>query len=560
MVEGQSATETSNTVYPLGKYIVLAELGRGGMAEVFLALSRGRSGFSKLVVLKLLRAHLAEDEEFLRMFLAEARLAALLNHPNVVQTYEVGAEGGRDCIVMEYLEGCSFAELGVATRKKPMPMSLGLRVIADTLAGLHHAHSLCGLHGQPMHMVHRDVSPHNVFVTYDGQVKVVDFGIAKAADDGARTKTGVFKGKLRYTAPERFFGDEDSDRRSDVFSVGVMLWQVLVKRRLWSGVTDLALMQQLASRLTIESPRSIDPEVPAILDAICMKAVAMAPEDRFQTAAEMQDALEEYLASESMGGTNRALAKFMGELFGEKRNQFQCTVDEQLRAAANVPLDLHLTASVARMHAQGVPLLVSDETSDSLSNVAVPASYSRVRNNGQAALTTPGPMDPEVSVVVDDATDDPVVPRRRPWVGVPAIAASVAAMATLLVMVMRMHHAPMAIPERAGTSTPAPETTVALTASPAAVPSSVTPAEARAADATSTAAYTAAPPKRAIDTVLFGASRGSGVRLRSVPPISSDARVAPAAPEVKPTKREADCNSPYFIDEHGMKRIRPECL
>jgi serine/threonine protein kinase len=560
MVEGQGAVEISSTVYPLGKYIVLAELGRGGMAEVFLALSRGRSGFSKLVVLKLLRAHLAEDEEFLRMFLAEARLAARLNHPNVVQTYEVSAEGGRDCIVMEYLEGCSFAEIAVATRKKPMPLSLGVRIIADTLAGLHHAHSLCDVHGQPVNLVHRDVSPHNVFVTYDGQVKVVDFGIAKAADDGARTKTGVFKGKLRYTAPERFFRGEECDRRSDVFSVGVMLWQVLVKRPLWAGVTDLVLMQQLASRLAIESPRSIDPEVPAVLDAICMKAVAMAPDDRFQTAAEMQDALEEYLSSESVGGTNRALAKYMGELFGEKRAQFQRTVDEQIRAAANVPFDLHLTPSVARLRAQEVPLLVSDETSDSLANVALPISYSRVRGSAAVTLTSRGAMDPELSVVVEDATDDPVLPSRRRWVRALAIAASVAALATLLVVSLRMDRAPIAIPANAGTSTAAPETTVVPTASPAAAPSSAPSVEARAAEVSSAAAYTAGLPKRAVDVVPFGASRGQSARLRSVPPVSGDARVAPAAPEVKPPKREADCASPYFIDDQGMKKIRTECL
>jgi eukaryotic-like serine/threonine-protein kinase len=555
MVDGQSAVETSGTVYPLGKYIVLAELGRGGMAEVYLALSRGRSGFSKLVVLKLLRSHLAEDDEFLRMFLAEARLAALLNHPNVVQTYEIGAEGGRDCIVMEYLEGCSFAEIAAATRKNPMPISLGLRVIADALAGLHHAHSLSDVNGQPVNLVHRDVSPHNVFLTYDGQVKVVDFGIAKAADDGARTKTGVFKGKLRYTAPERFFRGEECDRRSDVFSVGVMLWQVLVKRPLWAGVTDLALMQQLATRVPIQSPRSIDPQVPEALDAICMKAVAMSPEDRFQTAAEMQDAIEEYLASESVGGTNRALAKFMGELFGEKRQKFQRTVDEQLRAASSVPLDLQLTPSVARMRAQAVPLLISDDVSDSLANVALPVSYSRVRGTGPASLTSPSAMDPEVSVSIDDATDDPFVPRRRRWGLVLAMAASAAVLSMLLGVALHTARPMVAIPENVD---PAPAKVAAM-ASPDPASSLATAAGASSVEPTSAAADIPAPPKRALGAVPSGTWHGAGVRRTSVP-TGVDSRLAPASQDAPPPKREADCSSPYFIDPQGMKKIRSECL
>jgi serine/threonine protein kinase len=554
MVEGQSAVETSGSVYPLGKYIVLAELGRGGMAEVYLALSRGRSGFSKLVVLKLLRSHLAEDDEFLRMFLAEARLAALLNHPNVVQTYEIGAEGGRDCIVMEYLEGCSFAEIAAATRKNPMPISLGLRVIADALAGLHHAHSLTDVNGQPVNLVHRDVSPHNVFVTYDGQVKVVDFGIAKAADDGARTKTGVFKGKLRYTAPERFFRGEECDRRADVFSVGVMLWQVLVKRPLWAGVTDLALMQQLATRVSIQSPRSIDPEVPEVLDAICMKAVAMSPDDRFQTAAEMQDAIEEYLASESMGGTNRALAKFMGEFFGEKRQNFQRTVDEQMRAASNVPLDLQLTPSVARMRAQAVPLLISDDASDSLANVALPVSHSRVRGTGPVSLTRPGAMDPEVSVSIDDATDDPFVRRRPRWVLVLAIAAGAAVLSTLLGLAMHTGHPAVAIPENPAAAT----ATVAPVTSPEPASSLATPAS--SLEAASAPVDIAAPPKRALGALPSGVWHGQGVRARSIVPAGVDARLAPASQEPAPPKHETDCSSPYFIDAQGMKKIRSECL
>src|SRR5580704_12754098 len=161
MTQGSIARATPGEMYPLGKYLVLAALGRGGMAEVYLALSRGPNGFNKLVVLKLLRSHLAEDETFLAMFLAEARLAARLNHANIVQTYEIGVEGGRHCIVMEYLEGRSFGEVEAAPQREPMGLNLGVRVLADTLAALHHAHELTDVDGRPLGLVHRDVSPHN---------------------------------------------------------------------------------------------------------------------------------------------------------------------------------------------------------------------------------------------------------------------------------------------------------------------------------------------------------------------------------------------------------------
>jgi eukaryotic-like serine/threonine-protein kinase len=358
MTLGQTASNSASSVFPLGKYVVLAELGRGGMAEVYLALSRGPSGFNKLVVLKLLHSELSLDNDFLEMFLAEARLAARLNHANIVQTYEIGVEGGRHGIVMEYLEGRTFAQVGAATRSHPIDPSLGIRVLIDTLSALHYAHELRDVDGRPLGLVHRDVSPHNVYVTYDGQVKLLDFGIAKAVGGGAPTETGVFKGKLRYTAPERFTSDE-CDRRADVFSVGVMLWQLLTRRSLWSGMNELAIMEQLANRTPIPSPRELNPDSPERLDEICCKALASSPDDRFSTAAEMADALEEFLEGESLKATNRALAKFMGEAFAETRQRFEWAVEEQVRAAMNVPLYFE-ASSVTRLqvHHEAFPELV----------------------------------------------------------------------------------------------------------------------------------------------------------------------------------------------------------
>ncbi len=545
MTEGQGGSDSSVTVYPLGKYVVLAEIGRGGMAEVYLALCRGPNGFNKLVVLKLLRTHLAEDEDFLRMFLGEARLAARLNHPNIVQTYEVDEVGGRNCIVMEYLEGRSLADIHTATQQNPMPQGLQLRVIADALAGLHYAHERRDVNGEPLGLIHRDVSPHNVLVTYDGQVKIVDFGIAKAADDGAHTKTGVFKGKLRYTAPERFCGEE-SDRRSDIFSVGVMLWQVLLRRRLWAGMNELEVMQQLAQRVPIPSPRLLDPQIPALLDQICVKALANSPADRFQTAAEMQDAIEEILATDSVGTTNRALARFMGERFGETRAQFQRTVDEQVRAAASIPFDVELSASSARMRAQRLPLLGSEPGPSSLSRVGLQSSSFRVRDDGPEILAS----EPVTDSAPAEVFSAPTLPRRLGWTAGVAASILLATVAALWMVLAQSHR----------TSKPA---TVSVPEAPMATVPTATDSVALAPSAPTETAPSADSPDPALRhpaaAASFAARHPPPAHLRPVPP-PVETHVTPPPPEAEPRRRDVDCASPFFIDDQGMKKIRSECL
>ncbi len=518
MTEGRNAAESEGTVYPLGRYLVLAELGRGGMAEVYLALSRGPNGFNKLVVLKLLRAHLAEDDTFLQMFLAEARLAARLNHANIVQTYEIGVEGGRHCIVMEYLEGRSFAEVEAAKTEEPMALSLGVRVLADTLGGLHHAHELCDVDGRPLGLVHRDVSPHNVFVTYDGQVKLLDFGIAKAADDGARTKTGVFKGKLRYTAPERFAGEE-SDRRSDIFSVGVMLWQLLTKRRLWAGLNELGVMQQLASRSPIASARSVNPDVPPRLDEICAKALAVSPEDRFRTAAEMADELEDVLAGESVGATTRALGKYMVETFGGVRQQFQRTVDEQIRAAAGVPLDFEPSGSIARLRADALPKLGFAYGAESLSSIPAPPSSS----SSSRMISAGGDASSRPPVFAASSAPSDVPPHRARKRGAVALATALLAASALLVSFIRIQREPLprSSPPTAGAAL-APVGTV-----PPPVPAPIAPAPTSAAAEVAAIPALDAPRRRSAPRRQPGAARERTRSRRA--PARRDAPAARAA-------------------------------
>src|SRR3954470_22512377 len=220
----------------VGRYRLIGEVARGGMGIVYLAAAQGPAGFSKLVALKELRPDLVQDEDFLTMFLEEARMAARLNHPNIVQTNDVDESHGRHFIAMEYLEGRSLYH--VLKRFGPrggFPQRMAISVLRDVLSALDYAHELTGFDGKPLGFVHRDISPHNVFLTFDGHTKVIDFGIAKARDSSLETKTGVLKGRITYMAPEQLA--HTCDRRTDVFSVGVILAEAITGRRLWQGLS-----------------------------------------------------------------------------------------------------------------------------------------------------------------------------------------------------------------------------------------------------------------------------------------------------------------------------------
>ena len=280
-----------------GKFRLVAELGRGGMGNVYLAVLSGPAGFNKLQVVKRLRTDLAEDRESVTMFLDEARLAARLNHPNVVQTNEVGNDGSHYFIAMEYLEGQSLDQLVRRSQNNGgMPLGIQLRILCDALTGLHYAHELTDFDGSPLGLVHRDVTPHNIFVTYDGNSKLLDFGIAKAATSAHETRAGTFKGKCAYMSAEQIVGDP-IDRRADLFSLGAVLWQACTGQRLWKGETDIKIFHKVVSG-EIPSPRTVNPNVPEQLEEICMKALARNRDDRFASAMEMQSALEDFIEEE----------------------------------------------------------------------------------------------------------------------------------------------------------------------------------------------------------------------------------------------------------------------
>lgn len=333
----------------IGSLHRLLELGRGGMARVWLAMSMGVNGFRKLVVVKQLRPEYGRDERVRAMFLEEARLAAKLNHPNTVQTLEVAEQGDEYFIIMEYLDG---QPLDAISRLGPVPMGALLAILADVCAGLHHAHELRDLDGTELGVVHRDVSPQNVFITYTGQVKVVDFGIAKTLSGPSVSQVGEIKGKANYMAPEQALGMH-VDRRADIFSVGVMLYAALSGRRLWEGVPEGKVLERLrVGDIPKLVPRPSSLNAPAAeLMAICNKCIAAAARDRYATALEVQVSIEEFAKKNGGMYSRGELGVFLSRAFEEQRARRQSVIEEKVRSLSEGTL---LSNSVKR-HSSSPP-------------------------------------------------------------------------------------------------------------------------------------------------------------------------------------------------------------
>jgi serine/threonine protein kinase len=306
------------TVVPgtrLGRYEIITPLASGGMATVFVGRLLGAAGFHRLVAIKLLHPHVAADQQFITMFLDEARLAARIRHPNVVPTLDLQHGPDGHYLVMELIEGESLLGLLRESVKvnKPVPPPVAIRIMLDVLAGLHAAHTLTGDAGEPLNLVHRDVSPHNILVGVDGTARIVDFGIARAEERLGTTRDGQVKGKLAYMAPEQTTS-EPVDRRVDVFTAGIVLWETLCGRRLFKGQSDAEVLRKLLDK-PIPRLRDMAPMYPEALDDVCARALARSVGERFDTAAHFAEALER--AAEPLGiATPKQVAAYVRETSG----------------------------------------------------------------------------------------------------------------------------------------------------------------------------------------------------------------------------------------------------
>ncbi len=325
MNPGESVPPNSDSGKPpeftpeaFGKYYLIDRIAMGGMAEIFRAKSFGVGGFENLLVIKRILSHLSVNDQFVRMFMDEAKVSAVLQAANIVRIYDFGKIRDNYFIAMECVEGKDVKLLlrKLAERRRSLPREFAVYIALEAAKGLDYAHKRTAISGQPLNIVHRDVSPSNILVSYTGEVKVADFGIVKAANCAEDTDAGMLKGKFEYMSPEQAHG-ADLDRRSDIFALGIILHEMLTGRRLFKTDSEVKTLERV-KRVDVDPPSALNPAVPARLDEIVMRALAREPDQRFQDAREMHAELLEFLYPASPDLTQQSLSHFMRDLFSDE--------------------------------------------------------------------------------------------------------------------------------------------------------------------------------------------------------------------------------------------------
>ncbi|HNK44713.1 MAG TPA: serine/threonine-protein kinase [Pseudomonadota bacterium] len=314
---------------PFGKYLLLERISVGGMAEVFKAKTFGVEGFEKIIAIKKILPAMAEDADFIQMFIDEAKIAGQLNHANICQIFELGKIDDSHFIAMEYIWGKDLLQIQNRFRrlKKHMPVQMSAFVMGKVCEGLDYAHRKKDATGKPLNIIHRDVSPQNVITSYDGEVKVIDFGIAKAASRSSKTQAGVLKGKFGYMSPEQV-GGKPLDQRTDIFAVGTILYELLTSERLFMGESDFATLEKIRNA-TVPPPSTINKEIPPELDRIILKALARDPNERYQWGSEMHDDLADFAAQFEPVYNAKALATWMREAFSPEMKKESAVLEQQ---------------------------------------------------------------------------------------------------------------------------------------------------------------------------------------------------------------------------------------
>ncbi|MFK7984760.1 MAG: protein kinase [Sandaracinaceae bacterium] len=303
------------------RYRVVDRLEAGGMAEVFRGEALSVQGFKKQVAIKRVLPHLAQNKSFITMFLDEARLGARMSHANIVSVFDIGAADNTFFIVMEFIDGCNLKAVIEHYRQagKRIPVKEGIYICMETLRGLSYAHELLGDEGEPLHIVHRDISPPNILLSKRGELKVTDFGLAKATTQLEKTDPGVVKGKFSYLSPEAALA-EPVDARADIFAIGIVLWEMLAGRRLFLGETDYQTVK-LVQQANIPSLSRLNPEVDEELEELLNKSLAKDPKDRFQDARDFGDALASYLFANQLKVTSYDIANLVKSVVENKKRK-----------------------------------------------------------------------------------------------------------------------------------------------------------------------------------------------------------------------------------------------
>jgi len=303
---------------PFGKYLLLERINVGGMAEVFKAKAFGVEGFERLVAVKRILPSIAEDTEFITMFIDEAKIAVQLTHANIAQIFDLGKVGDSFFIALEYVHGKDLRAIFDRARKRgePLPVPMACYVVMKLCEGLDYAHNKKDAAGRELNLVHRDVSPQNILLSYDGETKIIDFGIAKAAGKAGKTQAGILKGKFGYMSPEQVRG-LPLDRRSDIFAVGIVLYELLTGERLFVGESDFSTLEKVRN-VEIMPPSTYNRRIPEELEQIVLKALSKDVDDRYQTAMDLHDDLQSFMYTSGNFFARKDLSAYMRKGFSDE--------------------------------------------------------------------------------------------------------------------------------------------------------------------------------------------------------------------------------------------------